>query len=125
MSTNIFRAIILTIMTGIFIFLSAAIPAYAATPETIRSDNHRSIFSYISQPTEITLKEATTIAYNHVGVEKQDVLFTTVDVYAKDGKYEYYVTFYVGMVEYFHIIDSTGKILECKETDYSKIMDTV
>ncbi len=120
MKAIIVKAIVLTVLSAIIILVSS-IPSHAASSEPVAADQHRSIISYLLQQ-EISSEQAVKIAYNHAGVDKQDVLFPQVEVHISDEYKTYRVKFYIGLTEYTYDVDgATGKINSFETIDYGEI----
>ncbi len=120
MKAIIVKALVLTVLSAIIILVSS-IPSFAASNETISTEQHRSIISYIIQQ-EISSEQAVKIAYNHAGVDRQDVIFPQVEVHISDEYKTYSIKFYVGLTEYTYDIDSaTGKINSFEAIDYGEL----
>ena len=114
------KVLVLTVLSAIIILVSS-IPSFAASSETISTEQHRSIISYLLKQ-EISSEQAVKIAYNHAGVDRQDVLFPQVEVHISDEYKAYRVKFYVGLTEYTYDVDgATGKINSFETVDYGDL----
>ena len=120
MKAFIFRSTILAAFAVIILVLSP-ISAFAATSDTLQQDNHRSLISFFKDKEEITTAEALKIAYNHAGVDKQDVLFPSVEVHISDNQKNYKIQFFVGLQSYTYLVDAaTGKIITFEIINYAE-----
>ena len=123
MRTNAIGAIIGIVISALIVF-GSTMQAYAATAEPRPDNNRQSLFSYIIPKSEISVEQAVKIAYNHAGVNKQDVIFPGVTINEEDEVKTYQVSFYVGMTEYYYEIDAaSGKILNNSVFDYNEAIN--
>ena len=112
MKTSIIKAIIGFVISALIVFGSTT-QAYAATDKPLADSSRQSLFSYIALKSDISVEQAVKIAYNHAGVDKQDVIFPSVEVQTEDGHKIYKVGFFVGMTEYCYVIDGeSGRIID-------------
>ena len=79
------------------------------------------MISFFIDKEEITSAEAIKIAYNHAGVNKQDVLFPSVEVHISDNQKNYKIQFFVGLQSYTYFVDAaTGKIITFEIINYAE-----